>query len=95
MRSCQFLYPRRGEKVDSLPESLWLSAIVPHEKGCHAVGIKKYLGTAGFDLRLTINPHAAFYSLDSDEELRRRSVTNVTTFLETGRPENVVVEGSR
>jgi D-3-phosphoglycerate dehydrogenase len=27
--------------------------------------------------------------------LRRRSVTNVTTFLETGRPENVVVEGSR
>ncbi len=38
---------------------------------------------------------AAFYSLESDAELRRRSVTNVTAFLETGRPENVVVEGTR
>jgi D-3-phosphoglycerate dehydrogenase len=45
--------------------------------------------------KVILSPHAAFYSLDSDEELRRRSVTNVTTFLETGRPENVVVEGSR
>ena len=42
-----------------------------------------------------LSPHAAFYSLDSDEELRRRSVTNVISFLETGRPENLVVEGTR
>jgi D-3-phosphoglycerate dehydrogenase len=45
--------------------------------------------------KVILSPHAAFYSLDSDEELRRRSVTNVISFLETGRPENVVVEGSR
>lgn len=44
---------------------------------------------------LILSPHAAFYSLESDEELRRRSVTNILTFLETGRPENVVVEGRR
>jgi D-3-phosphoglycerate dehydrogenase len=45
--------------------------------------------------KVILSPHAAFYSLDSDEELRRRSVTNVISFLKTGRPENVVVEGSR
>lgn len=45
--------------------------------------------------KVILSPHAAFYSVDSDEELRRRSVTNVTTFLETGRPEHVVVEGTR
>ena len=43
----------------------------------------------------TIVLGTAFYSLDSDEELRRRSVTNVISFLKTGRPENVVVEGTR
>ncbi len=45
--------------------------------------------------KVILSPHAAFYSLESDAELRRRSVTNVTAFLETGRPENVVVEGTR
>jgi D-3-phosphoglycerate dehydrogenase len=45
--------------------------------------------------KVILSPHAAFYSLDSDEELRRRSVTNVISFLTTGRPENVVVEGTR
>jgi D-3-phosphoglycerate dehydrogenase len=45
--------------------------------------------------KVILSPHAAFYSLDSDEELRRRSVTNVISFLKTGRPENVVVEGTR
>ncbi len=45
--------------------------------------------------KLVLSPHAAFYSLESDEELRRRSVTNIIAFLETGRPENVVVEGRR
>ncbi len=45
--------------------------------------------------KVILSPHAAFYSLDSDEELRRRSVTNVISFPKTGRPENVVVEGSR
>lgn len=45
--------------------------------------------------KVILSPHAAFYSLDSDEELRRRSVTNVISYLEAGRPENVVVEGTR
>ena len=45
--------------------------------------------------KVVLSPHAAFYSLEADTELRRRSVTNVIAFLETGRPENVVVEGSR
>jgi len=45
--------------------------------------------------KLILSPHAAFYSLESDEELRRRSVTNIISFLQTGRPENVVVEGTR
>lgn len=45
--------------------------------------------------KLILSPHAAFYSLESDEELRRRSVTNIISFLQTGHPENVVVEGTR
>ena len=45
--------------------------------------------------KLILSPHAAFYSLESDEELRSRAVTNVIAFLKTGRPENVVVEGNR
>ena len=45
--------------------------------------------------KVLLSPHAAFYSVDSDAELRRRSVTNVVAFLESGRPENVVIEGTR
>lgn len=45
--------------------------------------------------KVILSPHAAFYSLEADEEQRRRSVTNIIRFLATGRPENVVVEGTR
>lgn len=45
--------------------------------------------------KVLLSPHAAFYSLESDEEARRRAVTNIVRFFETGRPEHVVVEGTR
>ncbi len=45
--------------------------------------------------KVILSPHAAFYSLEADAEQRRRSVTNIIRFLETGRPEHVVVEGTR
>ena len=40
-----------------------------------------------------LSPHSAFYSLDSDEELRRTSIENVLALIERGRPNHVVVEG--
>ncbi len=45
--------------------------------------------------KVLLSPHAAFYSLESDEEARRRAVINIVRFFETGRPEHVVVEGTR
>jgi len=45
--------------------------------------------------KVLLSPHAAFYSLESDEEARRRAVVNIVRFLETGRPEHAVVEGTR
>ncbi len=42
-----------------------------------------------------LSPHAAFYSVQSDEETRRRSVTTIAAFAGTGRPNDVVVEGRR
>jgi D-3-phosphoglycerate dehydrogenase len=43
--------------------------------------------------RIITTPHAAFYSTASEEELRRKSVMNVLSWLTEGRPKNVVVEG--
>ncbi len=45
--------------------------------------------------RVLLSPHAAFYSLESEEELARRSVTNITDLARQGRPHSVVVEGTR
>ncbi len=45
--------------------------------------------------KVLLSPHAAFFSLESDEESRRRSITNIISLLKTGRPENVVLEGTR
>lgn len=45
--------------------------------------------------KVLLSPHAAFYSLEADEELRRTSVQNILDLLDDGRPQNVVVEGSR
>ncbi|MDH3472332.1 MAG: C-terminal binding protein [Rhodospirillales bacterium] len=43
--------------------------------------------------KLLLSPHAAFYSVEADQELRRTSVENVAEFARSGRPRHVVVEG--
>jgi D-3-phosphoglycerate dehydrogenase len=43
--------------------------------------------------RVLVNPHAAFYSLESEEEARRKAIENVVTWVAEGRPPYVVVEG--
>jgi D-3-phosphoglycerate dehydrogenase len=42
------------------------------------------------DPRVIVTPHAAFYSTESVDELRRRTARQVGTRLTAGRPENVV-----
>ncbi len=43
--------------------------------------------------RVIMSPHAAFYSVEAEEELRRMSVLNVLGWMKDGRPPNVIVEG--
>ena len=45
--------------------------------------------------KVQLSPHAAFYSLEADDELRRTSVENILALLRDGRPEHVVLEGTR
>ena len=45
--------------------------------------------------RVCVSPHAAFFSVESDEEARRRSVENIISYARTGRPDHVVIAGSR
>jgi D-3-phosphoglycerate dehydrogenase len=45
--------------------------------------------------KVILSPHSAFYSLEADEELRRRSATNIVDLVRKGRPPDVVVEGTR
>lgn len=45
--------------------------------------------------KVLLSPHAAFYSLESDQELRRRSIETIAALRDRGRPNNVLVEGSR
>jgi len=47
------------------------------------------------DPRVILTPHAAFYSLDAEVELRRKAAQNIVTWLGTGRPDYVVVRGTR
>ena len=57
----------------------------PPPKGTTVLGHPKVL----------LSPHAAFYSVESEEELRRRSILNILAYLRDGRPQSVVVEGRR
>lgn len=43
--------------------------------------------------KVLLSPHAAFYSVEAEEELRRTSVENVIALLRGGRPIHTVVEG--
>lgn len=45
--------------------------------------------------RVVLTPHAAFYSVESERELRRKAAQNLVTWLSTGRPDYVVTQGTR
>ncbi len=45
--------------------------------------------------RVILTPHAAFYSGEAERELRRKAAQNIVTWLRTGRPDYVVVAGTR
>ena len=43
--------------------------------------------------RIILTPHAAFYSVEGERELRRKAAQNLIDWAATGRPRYVVVEG--
>lgn len=45
--------------------------------------------------RTIITPHAAFYSVEAERDLRRKSAQNIVTWARTGRPDYVVVRGTK
>ncbi len=45
--------------------------------------------------RVILTPHAAYYSVEAEVELRRKAAQNLATWLRTGRPEYVVTRGTR
>ena len=45
--------------------------------------------------RVILSPHAAFFSVEAERELRRKAAQNVVTWLATGRPDYVVTAGTR
>ena len=45
--------------------------------------------------RVILTPHAAFFSVEAERELRRKAAQNIVTWLNTGRPDYVVVNGTR
>ena len=44
---------------------------------------------------MILTPHAAFFSVESERELRRKAAQNIVTWLKTGRPDYVVAAGTR
>ena len=47
------------------------------------------------DPRVILTPHAAFYSMEAEQELRRKAAQNIVSWLRTGRPDYPVVRGTR
>lgn len=47
------------------------------------------------DARVIVTPHAAFYSTEAEQELRRKAAQNILSWIERGRPDYPVVEGTR
>ena len=45
--------------------------------------------------RVILTPHAAFFSVEAERELRRKAAQNIVTWLATGRPDYVVAAGTR
>ena len=46
-----------------------------------------------FHSRILLSPHSAFFSVEAEQELRRKIALNVVDWAEKGRPTYVVVEG--
>jgi phosphoglycerate dehydrogenase-like enzyme len=47
------------------------------------------------DPRVILTPHAAFYSVEAEQELRRKAAQNIVTWHRSGRPDYPVVRGTR
>jgi D-3-phosphoglycerate dehydrogenase len=47
------------------------------------------------DPRVLLSPHSAFYSVQSEIELRRKAALNIVSWMRTGRPDYPVVSGTR
>jgi phosphoglycerate dehydrogenase-like enzyme len=47
------------------------------------------------DPRVILSPHAAFYSIEAEIELRRKAAMNIVDWMKTGRPGYPVVQGTR
>jgi phosphoglycerate dehydrogenase-like enzyme len=45
--------------------------------------------------KVILTPHAAFFSLQAETELRRKATQNIISWLATGRPDYIVVKGTR
>jgi D-3-phosphoglycerate dehydrogenase len=45
--------------------------------------------------KVILSPHAAFFSVEAEVDLRRKAARNIVTWLRTGRPDYVVVAGTR
>ena len=45
--------------------------------------------------KVILTPHAAFFSVQSEVDLRRKAARHIVTWLATGRPDYVVVRGTR
>jgi phosphoglycerate dehydrogenase-like enzyme len=47
------------------------------------------------DPRIILSPHAAFYSVEAEIELRRKAAMNIVNWMKTGKPDYPVVQGTR
>ena len=45
--------------------------------------------------KVILTPHAAFFSVQSEVDLRRKAAKNIITWLASGRTDYVVVQGTR
>ncbi len=45
--------------------------------------------------RVILTPHAAFYSVEAERDLRRKSAQNIATWARTGQPDYIVVRGTK
>lgn len=71
-----------------LPDTVWTNKI-------SRVGHDELFCRIVHHPRVLLTLHSAFYSKESEDELRRKTAENVVSWAETGRPTYVLVEGSR